>query len=421
MSGRARVATAIVVVSCVASGGSAVAQAGETLGEVRVHGNHTTPDEDVVALAGLHVGAAVTDAEIDRAAERLRGSGRFADVEVRKRYRSIDNPADILVILLVDEHPATTAGDLMPGPLKRIRSLGMWLPIVDYADGYGLTYGARVSFVDTLGPRSRISVPLTWGGERQAAVEADRVLSRGPFSRVQGALSITRRENPHFALADRREQVRVRAERAFAAWLRVGGGVRATHVRFGGVEQRHVAPDLDVVVDTRIDPVFPRNAVHATSGVEQLRFDAGPNVTRWTADARGYLGLVRSSVLAVRAVSIRATDALPRYEQALLGGTSMLRGYRFGYRAGDSLAALSAEVLVPVTSPLGWGRFGVKGFVDAGTVYGASDRLRGQRFDRGVGAGVFVTAPVVRAGLDVAWPRHGAGGPRWHFSLGASF
>ena len=127
------------------------------------------------------VGSVVTDESLRKAAEALRASGRFANVELRKRYRSIDNPFDILVIVLVDEHAAVSATDLTPGPIKRMRSLGMWLPIIDYADGYGFTYGARVSFVDTLGPRSRISLPFTWGGERKVAVEADRTFERGPI------------------------------------------------------------------------------------------------------------------------------------------------------------------------------------------------------------------------------------------------
>src|SRR5688500_11063511 len=177
-----RVAAALLIAVAAAH-----AQRPETLGEVRVHGNHTTPDADVLAIAGLTVGDVITDETLRQAEDRLRGSGRFAGVELRKRYRSIDNPSDILVILLVDEHAATTDYDLTPGPLKKIRSAGMWLPILDYADGYGFTYGARVSFVDTLGPRSRISVPLTWGGRRRAALEAERAFSRGPFSRIEGS------------------------------------------------------------------------------------------------------------------------------------------------------------------------------------------------------------------------------------------
>jgi outer membrane protein assembly factor BamA len=401
---------------------AAQAPATETLGEVRVHGNHTTPDADVLALAGLAVGTPVSAASLAQAADKLRASGRFANVELRKRFRSIDNPSDILVILLVDEHAAVSTEDLIPGPLKRFRSAGMWLPVLDFADGYGFTYGARVSFVDVLGPRSRISVPLTWGGERKAALEVDRTFSRGPLTRIQGSLSLSRRENPHFLLNDTRRDVRVRAERALTSWLRVGGGARMTDVTFGEDDQRHVAPAVDVIVDTRTDPGFPRNAVHFTGSAEQLRFASGPNIARWTGDARGYLGLVRTSVLAVRAITTRSSASLPGYEQALLGGSSMLRGYEFGYRAGDNLAAVSAELRVPITSPLSMGRFGVKAFVDAGTVYGAGGKLSDQRFDRGVGGGVWMTATVLHAGLDVAWPQTGeTSKPRWHFGLGLAF
>lgn len=411
-----------VLVASSLSATTAAGQVVETLGEVRVHGNHTTPDAEVLALAGLTVGSPVTDETIRQATQKLRTSGRFADVEVRKRYRSIDNPSDIVVIVVVDEHAAVSDTDLTPGPLKRMRSLGMWLPILDYADGYGFTYGARTSFVDSLGPRSRISIPLTWGGERKAAVEADRVFERGPISRLEGALSISRRENPHFELGDTREEFRLRAERIFTPWLRAGGGFRATNVSFGEIEERHFAPGIDVTVDTRTDPAFPRNAVHIVAGVEQLRFEGDRQVARWSSDVRGYVGLIRSSVLALRATTVRASDPLPEYEQPLLGGTAMLRGYEVGYRAGDNLAAMSAEVRVPITSPLHIGRFGVKAFMDVGAVFPSGEKLSDQQFDQGIGGGVFVTATVFRAGLDVAWPQRGADrSPRWHFGLGVSF
>ena len=398
------------------------AQTAEILGEVRVHGNHTTPDADILALAGLQVGAAVTDASLRDAATRLRQSGRFDDVELRKRYRSLDDPSDILVIVLVDEVAGVTEDDLTPGPLRRMRSLGMWLPVADYADGYGFTYGARITFVDAVGTRSRISMPLTWGGERRAAVEADRAFDRGPLSRIEAAASITRRVNPHFDLADNRTEVRLRAERAVTSWLRVGGGARRTTVSFDGAEDTFVAPGADVVLDTRTDPGFPRNAVHVTARVEQLRFDGRRHVVRTATDLRGYLGLFGSTVLALRAATSTARDSLPRYEQALLGGTSTLRGHDVGYRAGDNLAMVSAELRVPLTSPLMMGKFGVKGFVDAGTVYPHDARLADQVFDRGAGGGVFMSWAVLRMGLDVAWPLGAATSkPRWHFGLGVTF
>ena len=401
---------------------AAAAQTAEVIGEVRVHGNHTTPDADVLALADLQVGSAVSDATLRAAAERLDRSGRFDNVDIRKRYRSIDNPTDILVIILVDEVAGISDDNLTPGPLRKLRSLGMWLPVVDYSDGYGFTYGARVTFVDALGKRSRVSTPLTWGGERKASVEVDRTFERGPLSRIEGAVSVTRRINPHFDRADIRTEVRARAERAVTSWLRVGGGARRAKVNFDGAEDSFVAPGADVVVDTRTDPGFPRSAVHLAAGVEQLRFDGGQAVKRWTTDLRGYLGLFGSTVLAVRAATVNAGDSLPRYEQALLGGTSTLRGYDFGYRANDNLALVSAELRIPLTSPLILAKFGVKAFVDAGTVYPHGARMTDQVFDRGVGGGVFMSWAVVRTGLDVAWPVGGATNkPRWHFGLGVTF
>jgi hypothetical protein len=401
---------------------TAAAQPTERLGEVRVHGNHTTPDADVLTIAGLQVGAAVTDGTLHEAATRLRQSRRFDDVEIRKRYRSIDDPADILVIILVQEVPGVTDDDLIPGPLKRVRSLGMWLPVVDYADGYGFTYGARITFVDALGPRSRISTPLTWGGERRAALGVDRTFERGPFSRLEAAASLTRRVNPHFNLPDTRSELRVRAERAVRSWLRVGGGMRRTNVSFGGVEDTVVAPGADLLIDTRTDPGFPRNALHLTAGVEQLRFDGGHHAARWTTDLRGYVGVFGSAVVALRAATSTSGSALPAYEQALLGGTATLRGYDFGYRAGDNLAMMSAEVRVPLTSPLIMAKLGVKGFFDAATVYPHGARLADQVFDRGAGGGVFLSWAVVRMGLDLAWPiGKPTRNPRWHFGLGVTF
>lgn len=403
-----------VAVTCLAAT-PAVAEAPDTIAEIRVHGNHTTPEAEILALAALAPGEPASEARLAEAERRLRASGRFADVEVRRRYRSISNPSEILVVLLVDEHDAVTADDLTPGPLARLRSAGMWLPIVGYADGYGLTYGARVSIVEPFGSRSRLSVPLTWGGERKAAVEIERTFGQ---LLARGSAGLSRRVNPHYDIPDMRREVAATLETAFRPWLRGGASARVGRVTFGPEDSWHQAAGVQLTFDTRVDPSFPRNAVHATIGLEQIRFGGGSTV-RTSADVRGFAALGGSAVLALRGAIVRAGATLPRSEQLLLGGSSTLRGYRAGHGAGDGLALVSAEARVPLTSPLSVGRFGVKAFVDAGTTWDAGTRLRDRHFDRGIGGGVYFGATVVTVNVDVAWPE--AGKPRVHAALGVQF
>ena len=394
------------------------AQAQESIAEIRVHGNHTTPEADIVSLARLAVGDPASEGALREAEQRLQDSGRFDAVEVRRRYRSISDPSEILVILLVDERAAVSPDNLIPGPLSRVKAAGMWLPILNARDGYGLTYGARISIVKPLGTGSRVSMPLTWGGERRAAVEVERTFDRGPLTTARGTVSAYRRVNPHFNQPDTRREVAVQADRLLTRWLRAGADARVAQVTFGNFENRHTAAGGHLVFDTRLDPSFPRNAVHATVGLERIAFLPG-RAAVLTTDVRGYVGIGGSAVLALRAQTSRASATLPSSEQSLLGGTESLRGYRAGHRAGDRLAAVSAEARLPLTSPLNYGRFGVKAFVDAGTTWDAGERLADQRFDRGIGGGVYVGATAFTGGIDVAWPREGK--PRVHVGFGVTF
>jgi len=401
------------------AGPAAVFAQSGTIGEIRVHGNYETPDADVLALSGLTPGAPATEERIAAAQKALERSGRFADVEVRKRFRSIDDPTDILVMIIVKEHPGVSDDDLTPGPFKRLRALQQWFPILDYTDGYGLTYGARTTFSGVAGRDTRLSIPLSWGGERRAAAELERTFDSGPLSVARGSLFVNRRVNPHYEQSDVRVGVRLGAEKALTPWLRAGADGRVERVHFGGVGGvRHSAIGAHVTFDTRIDPSFPRNAVFTQLGWERVAFASG-SAGRTLLDARGFIGLFGSPVLALRAQAARADAALPPAEQPLLGGGSTVRGYRAGNRVGDSLAAVSAELRVPLTSPLNFGRFGVKAFVDAGTVWSAGQRLADQPWDRGIGGGVFFGASVLTLDIDLAWPERG--NPRASVSLGVRF
>ena len=397
----------------------------ETVREIRVHGNAYLTDDDVIRLAGAVVGKPVDEAEMDAIRRRLKDNGRFETVEVRKRYRSLTDATDIALVLLVHERPGVRSAADGPGavlnPIRRVKSRLMFLPIVTYADGYGFTYGGRMSTVDLLGLGERLSVPLTWGGMRRAAVEFERPFKRGPLTRIESSVAIWNRENPRFDIRDQRVEVKGRAERVFADLLRLGvEGSRAT-IDFGALDDRLTTFGGNVAFDTRGDPAYPGNAVLLSTGWTGLTFRSVPErINRYTTDARGYLRVYRQSVIAARAQYISADRTLPPYERLLLGGSSTVRGFRTGTFDGDRSLVTSAELRMPITSVLSGAKLGVNAFVDAGKVWDVGQSPGDAVWRRGVGAGVFLIAPLVRINLDVARGLR-TGDTRVHLSSGFTF
>ncbi len=393
--------------------------------EVRVHGNAFVNDADVIKLAGIAVGEPWTAESLEAIEKRLKASGRFESVEVRKRYRSLDSTTDIVVLLVVHERPGVTSidQDLDPvsGSWKRLRSRLMFLPILSYADGYGFTYGARFSTVDLLGAKERLSFPLTWGGTRRAAVELERTFKTGPITSVESSFGIWQRENPRFEIDDRRLEWRGRVERVFGRYLRTGIEGSTASVDFDALDDRLSTIGADVALDTRADPAFPRNAVYLATGWTGLSIrGGGDQINRWFGDARGYVGLFRQLVLATRVQMTSADATLPPYERLLLGGSSTLRGFGTGAFDGDRMFVTSAELRLPISSVLSSAKLGVSAFFDVGTAYDANQRLEDATWHRGVGGGVFLIASVFRLNFDVA---HGlkTGDTRFHFGMGFPF
>jgi hemolysin activation/secretion protein len=187
---------------------------------------------------------------------------------------------------------------------------------------------------------------------------------------------------------------------------------------FSTTSDRRYAAGADLTIDTRIDPSFPRDAVEARLGWERLEF-AGGGTGRWRADLRGYLGMVGSTVLAVRGQVVRADSSVPRSEHSLLGDQANLRGYPVGFQAGDRLASASAEVRFPLNSPLSAGRLGFTLFADVGTTWMAGERLTKQRFSKGAGGGLYVGAAAFVLDASLAWPEEGR--PRLHVGFGMDF
>jgi len=394
----------------------------ETVREIRVHGNVTMADNDVVRLAGISVGA-VLDAESVKTIEhRLRESGRFDEVRVRKQFRTLDM-SEVALVLLVHEKPGVTPQGDPPSTMRRIRSRTMFFPILHYDEGYGWTYGARTAVVDLFGGKERISAPLSWGGTRRAAVEVERTFNSGPLTRVFGSYGISQNENPHFELDDRRVGVSGRAERRLFGRLTLGGEADRTDVTFGGIPDSIWRTGADVQLDTRNDPAYPLDSVLLRArwaGLHGISGAAGgqDGVNEYGFAAHGYKRLFGVTVLALRA-DYDTSSALPVYEQYLLGG-SHLRGTPAGEFAGDQRLLLGAELRVPFTSPLNGSRTGFNVFMDGGAIAGHSQSIRHVPMERGVGAGLFLVAAVIRLNLEVAHSLDGRG-TRVHFGTGFTF
>ena len=418
--------------------------------DIRVHGNHSTPDAEVIRIAAVAIGTPVEAGLIEAARKRLQDSGRFSSVEIRQRSRSIDDPSRVALIILVAEHASVRpvidvdAGiPKVPGPLGKLRSQMMFLPILSIDDGYGLTYGLRTSLVGGRQSTTRLSIPASWGGTRQLALEAEKSFTRqhrgapgitgtdrgivsGGLTRVRAGGGLWRQEHPFFEQGQFRQYVDGEISYRPKPVFGVGATAGLAAVHFGEVDDLMSSGGVFAEVDTRRDPLFPRNAVYARTSWTYMAFDHPERSgvpdggrSRWQHDARGYLGLFKQVVLAAR-LQVDAVDApLPAYAQPIFGGADTLRGIRAGYSVGDNLWSAMIEARAPITSVLRTTRFGVLAFYDTGANWSYGQRWRDAGREEGVGGGIFLVNPFIQFQLSVA---RGLGlSTRVHVSTGVSF
>jgi outer membrane protein assembly factor BamA len=418
---------ALLVAISVASGLSRTTPEQAVVAGIQIQGNTATPDEDVRRLADVRVGMPIDDTTVEAIAARLRAARRFERVEVLKRFASIADPSQIMLVIIVDEGPVKivmTGDPDRPTRVVRKRVPNMLIyPVLGREDGHGVTYGARLTLPDPrwMGKRSRVTFPLTWGGTKQAAIDLEKRIERGAIDRVTTGGSISRRTNLAFQQVDDRARVFVRGEREFARTLRLGATAGWQRASFEGVADQFAQLGGDVVFDTRQDPVLARNAVYARAAWEHLRFGEGPlaqpteagryagyqgSANRTDLDGRGYLGIIGQAVLAGRVLRVDSDRPLPPYLRPQLGGLNTLRGFRAGSAVGDTLVAMSAEVILPLTSPIKLGKVGVTAFVDRGTVYNKGESFWDQTLREGYGGSVWFAAAFLRVNIAVA---HGRG------------
>jgi len=395
----------------------------ETVAVVQIHGNNATPEDDIRSLAGVAPGVPFTPDMPDLVRRRLLDSGRFEGVEVRARFASMADPSQRALVIIIDEYPVRILTPTVDGatpPVVRRRGLrnAMFLPILDAEDGYGLTYGVLVAYPDLFGGRSRLAFPLSWGGHKRAGVEAERVFGSGPVSRVRAGAALERRRNPFYERDDARRRLWVRAERVVGS-MTAGAIVASEHVSFGADDEWFRSAGADVVLDTRLDPGLPRNAVYARAAWTRVAGQGTRGFDRHEFDLRGYAALVRQTVLIARLEREGANRPMPPAFKSLLGGWSSLRGFRAGAYTGDARVLGSLELRVPLSPVLMTARTGVSVFVDAGKAYDHGARFRDAPYRVGAGAGLWLSAPLVQAGVSVA---HGRGsGTRVNVGVGLTF
>ena len=383
----------------------------ETITAIQIHENLATPDEEIRRLADVQVGMPAAADIVSLVSARLRATKRFERIDVLKRFASIADPSQVVLVIIVDEGPVHV--ELTGDPSRRtrvVRTRGpnfLYLPIIGSEDGYGLTYGVRLALPDPAGPRTRLSFPLTWGGDKRAGAEFERTFDDVHVTRVLAGAAVSRRTSPFFQQDDDRRNVWARVEREVVHHVRAGASGGWDHVSFLGAGESFGRVGADVVFDTRIDTVLPRNAVYARAALDHLSLSGG-GANRTGLEGRGYVGLIRQNILVVRAVREDSNVPLPPFLQPMLGGMDTVRGFKAGTAIGDTLVAASAEVLVPLTSPLSFGKFGVSAFADTGTIYNKGQRIAEQDWRHGYGGGVWFAAAVVRLSIAVA---HGVGGP----------
>jgi outer membrane protein assembly factor BamA len=404
MSPRPIVFAAWLTLAVVPSRGDA--QPLPTIATIQVQGNVLTSEEEIVRMSGVSVGSSFEDATLEAVASRLRSAERFQRVDVLKRFASIADPSQIALVIIVDEGPVTierSGGADGSARLVRSRSLRLlFLPILRFEEGYGFSYGLRLGRADPLGPRSHLSIPLTWGGERRAGAQLERRILRGAIQRVELSGGVSHRTHPFYDVGDTRSGFGTKGDLRAIGPVRVDLDAGWDHVVFASQVDGVGRVGAGVTVDTRLDPMLARNAVYLRGAWAYLETRHGPGFNTSELDVRGYLGLVGQTVLVARAFRDDASRSRPAYLKPMMGGPDILRGFRVGSAIGDSLAGGALELRAPVTSPLKVAKIGVSLFVDVATVYDEGEQMRNQRFERGVGGAVWLSAAFVRLTLSVA-------------------
>jgi outer membrane protein assembly factor BamA len=295
----------------------------------------------------------------------------------------------------------------------------MFFPILSGSDEYGLNYGVSVAAKDLLGFREKLSMPLTLGGIRRAALEGAFDLHNPVFRTMTATGEISRKENPHYKKGDFRKEIHVSLQRRMGRFeFNVQSGWTGVRFDARSADLAHIG--AGVVFDTRQDINFPRNAVFAGVSYKRLSIlDGGPGYHLYALDLRGYKGLIGQAIIAGQFLYRGADGRLPDYERPFLGGANTLRGYEAGLFTGDSSASASLELRMPLTPLRKIYHAGIDSFIDSGAIYDHGMSLGNAKFRHSAGLGGYFLIMGFGIKADLAYNMHDAF--RVHFSTGFRF
>ena len=400
----------------------------ETVAEIRVHGNLSLSDAEVIALAGVELGDPATRGLTETVRERLEASGRFETIDVRRLYRSLTATDEVALVIVVRERPGARWSNPVARALAGMGRRLMVAPIVDHREGYGVAYGALTSVLDPFGPGSRLSVPATWGGHKRIGLEMEAPVPGRVVDRLRAGGWRGRQRHPYFDVDDDRTGFEVAVERGLLGGFRVNGAAAWEDVRFATRSERlfRSAVYLDYGDYRETPATARRNTVVVRAGIERFA-TVGDRATvlRPRLDARAYASAGGQAILAARLFFEGASAPLPPYERALLGGSpaarGTLRGWPAGAAVGDRIAAASIELRLPITSLLSEAQVGLRFFADTAAVYDAESSVRQASFLEGAGVGVFVMPPGFGFPVSIDVAHDFAGRVRMHASAGFGF
>jgi outer membrane protein assembly factor BamA len=383
---------------------ASVAYAQQQVVMVRVMGNYTIADDDLIEIAAVNIGDEWNDSKLAETRRNLLKTGRFKLVEIKIRSRGSVANGPVILIIKVEEK-------------EEIINKLMFFPLVSYSEDYGWSYGAQLAVDDFFGFDDFITIPLQWGGQKKIAAEMASTDFPG-LNKIMAKASWQRRMNPFYQIEETRKSVALEAAKRLG-FLIFEGSFEKTAVTFG-VEDNFLRVGGSVRFDNRQNSMLPHEALLLKAGWDSYSSDNWiDSFSVVSLESSAFLRVFGQLFVAGNFSFEEASDFRPTYLKKFIGGADSLRGYASASFIGDSSLLASAEIryaFLPTEIPA---KLGLALFYDAGKVWDAVQEMNDVDLRNSVGFSAFGLFSGYGVRMDVA--RNMDAEWRWHFSTSMKF